>query len=487
MMLALALALAQEIRAIAFRPSGELVYADAQEGSVFDATTGKRIAAGLDRPDAMLFVGERLFVIQRQELTELIDLDHDGVTDTYSCLCGSWKTAKEPDAGAHGLAFADGWFTTTLGSGERIRIALADGHTESAPAGGSEPQIVIPAGYGPYSGRAAEAAGSCRLNYAGLVEFARSGKPVFDLLAVHARTNGFELEFSEPIAEGFGWDPALWSADTHKVIAASVSPDRKHVELEIAGLEKGQQLHLRALGPVPSEKGAAAMSTEATYSIRELPKDKPATVYPRPKREIENGWKVLFDGKSTSEWRGYKQKDMPATGWSIENGILENKGGGGDLVSREEYADFDLALEWRVPEGSNSGIFFHASEDHDYVWESAPEMQILDDAHHPDGKNPKTSAGSNYALIAPPPNVTRPIGCWNEVRLSVRGSHVEHWMNGVKLLEYELWTPEWKALVAASKFSKMPGYGLNKTGRIALQDHGDAVSFRDIRIRPLVR
>jgi hypothetical protein len=114
-------------------------------------------------------------------------------------------------------------------------------------------------------------------------------------------------------------------------------------------------------------------------------------------------------------------------------------------------------------------------------------MQILDDAHHPDGRNPKTSAGSNYALIAPPPDVTRPVGCWNEVRLLVRGSHVEHWMNGVKLLEYELWSPEWRALVAGSKFAKMPGYGLNKTGRLALQDHGDPVSFRDIRIRPLVR
>jgi len=480
------LALLFSISAIAFSPRNELFRCDT-DGSVWNVTSDKRIAAGLDRPAGMVFVGERLFVIQRQELTELIDLDKDGVVDTYSCVCAWWKVSNDPEQAAHGLAFADGWFTTTLGGGESIRIALADGHQESAPAAGAEPELVIPAGFGPYSSRAPEVAGSARLGFAGLVEFARTGKSVFDLVAVHARTNGFELEFTEPIAEGFGWDAELWSADALKVLSASVSPDRKHVELEIAGLAAGKAVHLHALGPVPSEKGTAAWGSEATYTIRELPKDKPVTVYPRPKHEMENGWKLLFDGKSTSEWRGYKQKDMPATGWAVENGVLENHGGGGDLVSREEYADFELALEWKIPEGSNSGIFFHASEDHDYVWESAPEMQILDDAHHPDGKNPKTSAGSNYALIAPPPNVTRPVGCWNEVRLIVRGSHVEHWQNGVKLLEYELWSPEWKALVAGSKFAKMPGYGLNKTGRIALQDHGDPVSFRDIRIRPLVR
>jgi hypothetical protein len=471
------LALLLSTSAIAFSPRNDLFRCDS-DGSVWNVTGGKRIAAGLDRPAGLVFVGERLFVLQRQELTELIDLDKDGVSDTYSCLCAAWKVSNDPQEAAHGLAFADGWLTTTLGSGERIRIAIADGHQEAAPAAGAELPLAIPAGFGPYSGRTPEAAGSARLGFEGLVEFARTGKAVFDLVDVHARSNGFELEFSEPLAEGFGWDPALWSADPLEVLGASVSPDRKHVELEIAGLANGQQVRLRSLGPVPSEKGIAAWDREATYSIRELPKDK---------REIENGWKVLFDGKSTSEWRGYKQKEMPAKGWSVENGILENHGGGGDLVSREEYADFELALEWKIPEGSNSGIFFRASEDHDYVWESAPEMQILDDAHHPDGRNPKTSAGSNYALIAPPPDVTRPVGCWNEVRLLVRGSHVEHWMNGVKLLEYELWSPEWRALVAGSKFAKMPGYGLNKTGRLALQDHGDPVSFRDIRIRPLVR
>ena len=487
-MLSLVLALGLHAGPVAFSPKGVLLACDERDGSVWNVAEKKRIAAGLDRPAGLAFVGERLFVIQRQELTELIDLDHDGVTDSYSCVCARWKVSNDPEECARGLAFADGWFTTTVGKSERIRIALADGHSESAPAASTaEAPLAVPPGFGPYSQRKPEEWGSCRFDPAGLVEYARTRQPVFDLIDVHARTNGFELEFTEPIAPGFGWDPALWSADGHKVLSASVSPDRKHVELEIAGLEKGQTIQLSALGPIPSEKGVAAWSREASYTIRELPKGKPVTVLPKPKLELGPGWVPLFDDKELSHWRGYKQKELPAQGWAVEGGVLVNHGGGGDLVTREEYADFELTLQWKISEGGNSGIFFHASEDHDNVWETAPEMQILDDARHPDGKNPKTSAGSNYALVAPPPDTTRPVGMWNEVRLSVRGSHVEHWQNGVKLLEYELWSPEWKALVAGSKFAKMPAYGLNKTGRIALQDHGDTVSFRDISIRPLVR
>jgi hypothetical protein len=118
-----------------------------------------------------------------------------------------------------------------------------------------------------------------------------------------------------------------------------------------------------------------------------------------------------------------------------------------------------------------------------YVWESGPEMQILDNDRHPDGRNPLTSAGSNYALDAPPADLTRPIGMWNSARLVVKGPHVEHWLNGEKVVEYELWTDAWKAAVAASKFAKMPNYGLPKSGRIALQDHGDRVEFRNVKIR----
>ncbi len=522
----------QHVGALAFRPGGDLVLCDDADGSVWSLSgvlsgdraqvRAKRVAAGLDRPSALCLVGERLFVLQRQELSELIDLDHDGVADTYSCLCASWKVGNDPAEAVRGLSFRDGWFTTTLASGKRIRVALEDGHAEDLPSGGEEfVRVALSKDCGPYAGQSCRAdqglvrecfeeidgvRQACKLRFASdecvalgpdgalyvgggasVAKLAYTGAEALDLLAVHARSNGFELEFTEPLAPGFGWDPSLWSADALEIRSASVSADRKHVELEIAGLEAGHVVHLSALGPLPSEKGTAAWSREAWYDLRRLPKQKPVQVLPRPKPASEPGWKLLFDGHNVSEWRGYKQKEMPATGWSVEDGALVNHGGGGDIVSREEFADFELELEWKIPEGSNSGIFFHASEDHDHVWESAPEFQILDDAHHPDGQNPKTSAGSNYALIAPPPAVTRPVGSWNVARIRVLGSHVEHWLNGVKLLEYELWTPEWNALVAGSKFAKMPGYGLEKTGHLALQDHGDPVSFRDIRIRPLVR
>jgi hypothetical protein len=168
-----------------------------------------------------------------------------------------------------------------------------------------------------------------------------------------------------------------------------------------------------------------------------------------------------------------------------EDGVLTHTKGGGDIVTDKEYDNFILELDWKISEGGNSGIFFHVNEEHDYVWLGGPEMQILDNVSHANGMKPETSAGANYALHAPCCDVTKPIGEWNHVKLVVDGPHVEHWLNGKKLLEYELWSDDWKARVAASKFKDMPPYGLGKTGHIALQDHGDIVSFRNIQITPL--
>jgi hypothetical protein len=158
---------------------------------------------------------------------------------------------------------------------------------------------------------------------------------------------------------------------------------------------------------------------------------------------------------------------------------------GGDLITVDQYGDFELRLEWKIARGGNSGIMFHVTDDAGQTYETGPEMQVLDNGGHADGRDPVTSAGSNYALHAPTRDVTRPIGEWNEVRLLVRGPHVEHWLNGVKLLEYELWSPDWEARVQASKFKTMPGYGRARRGHIALQDHGDRVSYRNIRIKTL--
>ena len=197
------------------------------------------------------------------------------------------------------------------------------------------------------------------------------------------------------------------------------------------------------------------------------------------------GWTILFDGVDASAWRGFKQTALPS-GWAVEDGCLVGKGGGGDIVTVEEYGDFVLELEWKVAPGGNSGIFFRVDEDHEYVWQTGPEMQVLDNALHADGKNPLTSAGSNYALHAPARDMTRPAGEFNVARLEVFGHEVKHFLNGELLLEYELLSPEWVELVAASKFGAMPHYGRNEKGRIALQDHGDPVWYRNIRILPFV-
>jgi hypothetical protein len=180
-------------------------------------------------------------------------------------------------------------------------------------------------------------------------------------------------------------------------------------------------------------------------------------------------------------WRGFKKATLPE-GWRMEDGVLTHTKGGGDIVTNKQYRDFVLELDWKIEEGGNSGIFFRVSEDHDYVWLGGPEMQILDNEAHSDAMKPETSAGSNYALHAPIKDVTKPAGEWNHVKLVVEGSHVEHWLNEVKLLEYELWSEDWKKRVAASKFRDMPDYGMNKIGHIALQDHGDIVSYRNITI-----
>ena len=208
---------------------------------------------------------------------------------------------------------------------------------------------------------------------------------------------------------------------------------------------------------------------------------------PQPNRltpdEAAAGWKLLFDG-TMDGWRGYRRDDAPA-GWTVEGDALAFTPGveAGDLMTVDRYADFELVFEWRVTEGGNSGVFYRATEAERAPYWTGPEYQILDNLRHADGANPETSAGSNYALHAPAEDVTRPAGEWNRARIVVNGAHVEHWMNDVKLLEYELWSDGWREIVADTKFADWPGYGMARTGHIGLQDHGDPVWYRNIKIR----
>lgn len=197
-------------------------------------------------------------------------------------------------------------------------------------------------------------------------------------------------------------------------------------------------------------------------------------------------WVTLFGGDDLSQWRGYRRDDVP-TGWSVEDGTLAFTPGGegGDIITRDQFGDFELELEWKISPGGNSGIFYRGTEAYDNVWESAPEMQVLDNSRHVDGGDPLTSAGAAYGLYPATTDASRPVGEWNRVRIVARGNHAEHWLNGQKVAEYELDSPDWKERVAQSKFQTMPGYGQARRGHIALQDHGDPVWYRNVRIRAL--
>jgi len=171
-------------------------------------------------------------------------------------------------------------------------------------------------------------------------------------------------------------------------------------------------------------------------------------------------------------------------GWQVVDGALTRVARATDIVTVDQFGDFELTLEWRLPPNGNSGIFYRVTEDDDVMWHVAPEFQLIDNAYKEPLK-PGQLAGANYDLHPPSRDATRPVGSWNEARLLVRGAHVEHWLNGVKVVDYELWTDDWERRVRDSKFRDYPRYGRARRGHIGLQEHDSRVAFRNIRIRQL--
>ena len=198
-------------------------------------------------------------------------------------------------------------------------------------------------------------------------------------------------------------------------------------------------------------------------------------------------WVILFDGGNVDQWRGYKQDTFPKGGWVVENGALKTIVGGNrvDIITKDIYQNFELVLEWRVSPAGNSGIFYFATEESDYIWQTAPEMQVLDDSAHPDGNRAVTSAGSLYDLISPKEKFLNPVGEFNEARIKVKNNKVEHWLNGKKILIYEYGSDTINELIAKSKFKSMPLFAKANAGHIGLQHHGEEVWYRNIRLRKL--
>jgi len=205
-------------------------------------------------------------------------------------------------------------------------------------------------------------------------------------------------------------------------------------------------------------------------------------------KEKAEGWELLFDGVSMDKWRCYKLDKVQ--GWVIEDGAIKALGlpggKGGDIITRAKYKDFELSLEWRIGQESNSGIFFHVVEGDQYptVYMTGPEYQLLDDVGFPESDGIHDS-GANYDMHAPKFGQVKTLDQWNTARIVVKGPHVEHWLNDRKVVEYEMWSPEWTQLKNNSKWKDAEGYGKYPEGYIALQDHGGTTMFRNIKIKKL--
>ena len=199
---------------------------------------------------------------------------------------------------------------------------------------------------------------------------------------------------------------------------------------------------------------------------------------------VSQEWKSLLGEDARTQWRGYRKPAWPE-GWKLEEGVLHRHAGGDDLMTVGQFDNFELRLEWKISPKGNSGIMYRVSEGDKASCFSGPEYQILDDLAHDDGKTNNTSAASLYALYARTGGELLPVGKWNKTRILVAGNHLQHWLNGKKVVECEIDSPDWNERLAKSKFADWPKFGRNRTGHIVLQDHNDPVWYRNIQIRPL--
>jgi hypothetical protein len=206
--------------------------------------------------------------------------------------------------------------------------------------------------------------------------------------------------------------------------------------------------------------------------------------------EKNDGWMSLFDGKTTNGWHTYL-KDKAGSAWNVEDGTLhlnpKTKEGRGDIVTSKEFTNFDLKVEWKISPKGNSGVIFYVKEDPkiEESFESGPEMQVLDNDGHPDGKIPKHRAGDLYDLISCSKETVKPVGEWNQVEIIANHGDLKLFLNGYNVVHTTMWDDNWKKMIAGSKFKEWPVFGTFTSGRIDLQDHGNEVWFRNIKIKNL--
>ncbi|MBN8587798.1 MAG: DUF1080 domain-containing protein [Rhodothermia bacterium] len=207
--------------------------------------------------------------------------------------------------------------------------------------------------------------------------------------------------------------------------------------------------------------------------------------------EKKAGWQLLFDGKSMQGWHTYGTTGT--RGWAVQNGEMVALGQAGhegtanDIVTEQEFENFELVLDWKISKGGNSGIFFNVVEDKRYkaVYETGPEYQLIDDVGFPAKLEDWQTSAANYAMHPPAVKAFKPVGEWNHTRIVVNRGEVTHWLNGQKTVQYQMWSPEWERMVKEGKWKDFSGYGRAKKGKIALQDHGNQIWFKNIKIKML--
>ena len=626
-----------------------------------DEIKHKLFAQGLAEPLGLKVVNDRIFVMQKQEMTELVDSDGDDVADEYKTLCDDWKVSGNFHEFGFGLEEKDGYLYATLATaiepggassnpqiedrgkvlkvnintGERTFVAhglrtpngigigyggdvyVADnqgdwlpsskivqvqdgawygsrsvdfegteGLTETQPVVwlpqdeiGNSPSTPLALNVGPYKNQMIHGevthggvkrvfveevdgqrqgavfrfiqgleSGVNRMRWSpdgdlyvggigstgnwgqggklwyGLQRLAYNAKPTFEMLAVRAKSNGMEIEFTEPLEPGDGWQVSSYEVlqwyykptveyggpkmDNRalKVKSATVSEDRKRVFLEVDGMKEKHVVYIRLKDKFISENGHSLWSPECWYTLNKIPESNNGISKAAPFSiahntltpiEKEQGWKLLFDGKKISEFRNFKKQTV-GKAWVINdqaihlNATKNPNGGwqaidGGDLITDGVYENFDFKAEWKIGNCGNSGIIFNVVEEdkYDHVWETGPEMQVLDNTCHPDTRFETHRAGDLYDMITTKYITVNPAGEWNKIRIVSKDGHVQFYQNGYEVVNFQMHNQEWLDRIKNSKFRDMPDFGLAKKGHIALQDHGDKVWYRNLKIREL--
>ena len=620
----------------------------------------KEIASGFAEPLGVKVVNDIIYVMQKQELTKLIDHDGDEIIDEYQTLCDDWGVTANFHEFGFGLDYQDGYFYATLATGimpggasmknqhpnrgNVVKISEADGSVEFIASGlrtpngigigykdeifvadnqgdwlpsskivhvkkdawygsrsvdyegtegltetlpvvwlpqdeiGNSPSTPMAINVGPYKNQMIHGevthggikrvfveevegelqgavfrfiqglnAGVNRIRWAnnntlyaggignpgnwahsgkewyGLQRMVYNDKATFEMLAIRAKSNGIEIEFTESLQENDGWNKEDYEIKQwyYKPTIAyggpkldekrlniknvSVSEDRKKVFLELDGMKENHVVYIRLKNTFVSEEENGLWSTEAWYTMNKIPKNNKGLIASPPttqnklnaltEKEEREGWELLFDGKSMDKFRNFKKQSI-GTSWVIENETIHLKTikengksrakDGGDIITKDQYKNFDLKLEWKIGNCGNSGIFFNVFEgDFDQTFETGPEMQILDNTCHPDARYPQHRAGDLYDMKECSFSTVKPAGEWNKIRILSQDGAYEFWQNGFKVVEFTIGDEEWNRMLKNSKFFDWPGFAKYDSGHIALQDHSDPVWFRNIRIKKL--